>query len=434
VAPREVAEKALRHVRETLAAHGLRLNPEGTRIADFDDSVRFLGHLFVRSLALKEVEVGDEDEGSRLPPPDLARELTAEAGRPDDEGSPPDELPGEPRGARAPGLRVLYVREPRRRLVRVNEAFGVEEDGELIFAVQPGRVDRIELGPEVEPDAKALRHALAEAVPLTFVDGRGRTLGTLEPRPTERAKLHLAQATLILDPEARLGLARRLVAGRLFNQRSLLRRLNRRRKNPEVAKAAHDIGRLIRLLDRQPDMARLMGVEGRAGALYWPGLGRCLERGWTLTYRRRQPPPDPVNLAISYLASMLTRDITALAMRRGLHTGFGVLHETQDARHALALDLVEEFRAPLVEGLAVYLFNNRVLKAEMFDQKEGAVRLWAIGTKALIRGYEAWLDRSIESPRTRDRIGWRRLIDEQIVAYGAHALGRDAYACYALDH
>jgi len=426
------AEKTLERVRAALAEQGLALNAEGTRIAGFDDSLRFLGHLFVRSLALKEVEL---DAGSlRLPPPDVLGEAIDAGGEAPPWDAPAEDLLGGPRGARAPGLRVLYLMERGRRLVRVNEAFGVEEDGELIFAVQPGRVDRIELGPGVEPDPRAIRHALEAAVPLAFVDGHGTTLGTLEPRPAERARLHLAQARLVLDGEARQALARRLVAGRLFNQRAVLRRLNRRRKLPEVAKAAHAIGRLIRLLDRQPDQAGLMGVEGRAGALYWPALGQCLAHGWKLTHRRRQPPPDPVNLAISYLATMLTRDIAALAMRRGLHTGFGVLHETQDARHALALDLVEEFRAPLVEGLAVYLFNNRILKEEMFEAKDGAVRLWSNGTKALIRGYEAWLDRAVASPRTGDKVSWRRLIDEQIVAYGEHALGGEAYAPYALDH
>lgn len=426
------AERALEEVKEALAEQGLRLNAEGTRIADFDDSLRFLGHLFVRSMAMKEVEL--DGGGLRLPPPNVIGEAIDKGGQTPPWDAPADGLPGEAKGDRAPGLRVLYLMERGRKLVRVNESFGVVEDEELIFAVQPGRVDRIELGPGVEPDPNAIRHALTEGVPLAFVDGHGTTLGTLEPRPAERAKLHLEQARVILDEAARLALARRLVAGRLFNQRSLLRRLNRRRKRPEVAKAAHDIGRLIRLLDRQPDQAGLMGVEGRAGALYWPALGQCLEPGWKLTHRRRRPPPDPVNLVISYLATMLTRDIAALAMRRGLHTGFGVLHATQDARHALALDLVEEFRAPLVEGLAVYLCNNRILKPEMFEAKDGAVRLWSNGTKAIIRGYEAWLDRAVQSPRSGEKIGWRRLIDEQIVAYGQHMLGGEAYAPYALDH
>ena len=419
------AGEAHEHVARLLAEQGLRLDPDKTRIAGFEDSVRFLGHLFVRSLALKEVNY---DDGSiDLPPLGVAGTAVPAVD--------PFVPLGVARGDRAPRLRVLYVTEAGRSVDVRNRSFIVRDEGEEIFAVQPGRVDRIDLGPHVEVTTRALRHALDEAVPITFCDGHGQTEGTLEPRPAERAALHLAQARVVLDHEKRLALAAILVDGRLRNQRALLRRLNRRRKNPEVAKAAHDIGRLTRLLPKQPDLAGCMGVEGRAGALYWPALGACLEQGWKMTRRQRRPPPDPVNMAISYLATMLTRDIAALAASRGLHTGFGVLHASQDGRHALALDLIEEFRAPLVEGLAVYLFNNRILSEGMFHKDDrGSVRLWAPGVKALIRGYEGWLDRAIASPRRGEETSWRGLIDDQILAMADHIEGHASYRPYVMDY
>lgn len=425
----DAAEAAHDRIALLLGEQGLRLEPEKTRIVAFDDHLRFLGHLFVRSMALKEVTL--DDGTGELPPPNvLGRALDVEA-----EAGAPFGPAGSPRGERVPGLRVLYVTEPGRLLSLRNDSFVVREQDEEIFAVQPGRVDRIELGPRIGFDDRAIRHALGEKVPISFVDGHGASLGTLEPKPAERAALHLAQARVVLDPKARLALAACLADARIRNQRALLRRLNRRRKNPEVAKAAHTIGRLARLIPRQPDRDGLMGVEGRAGALYWPALGACLEHGWKLRHRRRRPPPDPVNLAISYLATMLTRDIAALVMRRGLHPGFGVLHETQDARHALALDLIEVFRAPLVEGLAVYLFNNRILKEGMFQHRDdGSAHVWAGGIKAMIRGYEAWLDRAITSPRDGKEVAWRRLIDQEIVAYARHVQGEDSYQPYLMDY
>jgi len=423
------AIEARERITGLLAALGLELNKESCRIVSFERGVRFLGHLFVRSLVVKEVEL---DDGSlELPRPELIGRVVDVA---DAEAGPAD-LPGVPSGDRAPGLRVLYVFEPKRELALRNKAFAVREEGVDLLAVPPERIDRIDLGPAVEVGAKALRHALAEAVPVAFVDGRGDVLGTLEPRLQARAALHLAQAKVALDASARVDLARLMVEGRIRNQRALLRRLNRRRKDAEVARAAQQIGRLARLLARQPDIEGLMGVEGRAGALYWPALGRCLEHGWSLQYRRRRPPPDPVNLAISYLATMLARDVAALAGRLGLHSGIGCLHVCEDGRHALALDIMEEFRAPLVEGLAVYLFNNRILKEGMFYRHDdGGVAIWREGVKALLRGYETWLDRAIESPWTTRMVRWRRLVEEQLAAYRRHVQGEAPYRPYLMSY
>ncbi|MEZ5847260.1 MAG: CRISPR-associated endonuclease Cas1 [Geminicoccaceae bacterium] len=427
-----IAENALSRIADILEEMGLELDPEKTRIVSFEKGFRFLGHLFVRSLVLQSAE--PEPATLELPPTDV---LARAAALDEPEPKSPEGLMGDDAEDHAPGLRVLYVTEPGRVLSVRNQAFTVEEAEEELIAIPPDRVDRIEIGPGSGLDMAALRHALGEAVPVAFLDGHGATLGTLEPAPQARAAVHLAQARTLLDPEARLDLARLLVEGRLHNQRVLLRRLNRRRKLPEVARPAHDIGRLLRLLPKQPDIAGLMGVEGRAGALYWPALGCCLEHGWKLTHRKRQPPDNAVNLAISWLATMLSRDAAAIAARLGMHTGMGVLHAVQDGRHSLALDIIEEFRAPLVEGLAVYLFNNRILKDDMFSPHgDHGVRISSPGVKALIRGYEAWLDRAIENPATGTKMRWRRLVEHQLLAFRRHCEsgGEERYKPYLMDH
>jgi len=424
---REAAAVAARaRMAELLEAHGLRLNPEKTRVVPFEKGFRFLGHLFVRSLVVKEIH---HDEG--MAPPDaaqtLGRVLDPAAAAEDDDAL----------DAHAVGLRVMYVLEPGRRLTLRNEAFAVEEDGRPILAVPPARVDRIEIGPRVDVTTEALRHALACRVPIAFVDGRGATQGTLDPAPGERAALHLAQAGAHVLPDRRLALARAIVDARLRNQRALLKRLNRKRKDPEVDDAAFRIGRIVRKLSVVPDVPAAMGVEGEAAALYWPALGRCLQHGWRLRKRVRRPPPDPVNLILSFLSSLLARDIHALALRRGLHPGLGALHTARDGHHALVSDLIEEFRAPLVEGLTVWLFNARLLKDGHFVRvpEEGMVRLAPEAGRIVVRQYEAWLDRLVVHPPSGRRMKWRRLVEAQAIAYG-RALVEDggSYQPYVMDY
>ena len=431
------AEAALKRMEGLLQRYGLRLNPEKTRIISFDEGFRFLGHLFVRSVVLpsKEEEVlSEEDEpGDALNDTEIDDENTELVDAPwaiveksEDEAT---------RSDLSPRLRVLYLKSPHRSLARRDWAFTIIEDDREVLAIHHKQVDRIEVGPDCDVDTDAIRLGLLTETPVAFVDGHGTLIGEAAPPEDNRPRLHLAQSAVIHDGEARRSLAAAIVDGRLYNQRALLYRLNRRRKDDEVKRTAKTIGRLRQKLKCGLDIDQLFGLEGEATRLYWPALGRCFEHGWTLTRRRRRPPPDPVNLIISWLASLLYRDLNALIRRHGLHPGFGVLHGHRPAQPALASDLIEAFRAPLVEGLAVYLFNNRILDRDHFSQNEdGSVRINAVGGEQVIREYEAWLDRPIQVPQTDQDVLWRGMMEEQIVAYRQAVLDGKAFLPYQLKY
>lgn len=426
------ARAMLPRVAALLEERGLRLNPEKTRIVDFAEGFRFLGHLFVRSLAMK---VDPEEDGAEEAATRLLREIAAgdeRAARARDEAEA-----GERAGWRAT-QRVLYLHGGRRRLGLRNQSLTVSEEGRELLALPAERVERIDLGPEAEAEPVALRQALAAGIVVQFVDGFGATEGTLTPSSSRRAGLHLAQAGIVLDPVRRLELARRLVAGRIHNQRALLRRLlPAGAHDVETETALAGLNRAYRqTADPTLDLAALMGTEGAAAALYWPALGRRLKRGWSLTHRVRRPPTDPVNAVLSLTAAMLTREVAALVSRHGLHPGFGALHGSRDGHDGCVYDLVEEFRAPLAEGLTVTLFNNREVSAADFltiETPAAAVRLTGEGRRRVIQGYERWLDRPVASPRG-GKVVWRRLIEEQVLAYAAHCRDEAPYAPYRMDY
>ncbi len=444
---REIAQGALERVGALLKERGLKLNPEKTRLVGYDEKLRFLGRLFVRSMMLRPTEAEEAPKEQHLAPQSAQVPLSAPADHilisqsPPASTAPPENCRGADEdkdefGDGAPGLRVLYLMEPGRRLELRNEAFAIWEADTLAAAIPPQRVDRIEIGPAAQVNDAALRHAMIHGIPVAFVDGRGETLGWLAPPDDSRGGLHRAQAAVVLDPARRLDLAKRIVEGRLRSQRAQLRRLAPKSTDPaRVGEAADKIGHAIRRLERADTIDGALGEEGAAGARYWPALGLCLKHGWQFEKRVRRPPPDGPNLAFSYLSSMLARDVAALVRRRGLHTGFGALHSVRDGFDALVADLMEEFRAPLAESVTVYLLNNRILKPEMFARNDdGSVTLWGPAAKALIRGFEAKMNATVRSPRSGHKIRWRRIIAEQIDAYAAHVEGRAPYRPYGMDY
>jgi CRISPR-associated protein Cas1 len=422
----ERARAVLHRVDQVLAHLGLSLNRDKTRVVSFDAGFRFLGHLFVKSMVLPSPR-RDQDGGEAL--------LRALAQRDEREAAEDARQAAEENAGLSPVTRVLYVMERGRTLALRNQSLTVMEGETELLALSPGRVGRVEIGPAAGFEDEALRACLMDGIPVHMVDGAGQTRGACLPPTLDRAGLHLAQARLALDPDARADVARVLAGAKIHNQRSLLRRLNRSLKDGEVAKVASRIGRLLRKLPLQGDAAAIMGVEGEAAALYWPALARLLRDPWRLDRRLRRPPPDPVNLVLSWLSALLTRDLETLVVRHGLHPGFAVLHGIRDHHQGCVYDLMEPLRGPLVEALAMTLFNQKHLKVEHFDQSDPThCRILPEGRREVIRGWEAWLDKPIRSPRSGHHLTWRGLMEEEILAFVRQVTGGEPFAPYRMDY
>jgi hypothetical protein len=83
--------------------------------------------------------------------------------------------------------------------------------------------------------------------------------------------------------------------------------------------------------------------------VYFTGFARLLRGGETfqLEGRNRRPPTDPVNALLSFVYSLLTKELTVTLQAVGFDPHLGFLHQPHYGRPSLALDLAEEFR-PLV--------------------------------------------------------------------------------------
>jgi len=426
------AEGALTRVAALLREHGLSLNPEKTRIVDFDRGFHFLGRLFVRSFVMK---LFDDDAPSEDAV--AAAESVARAAAPPP--SAPSEDEGWEAGAHSPGFRVLYVMERSRRLSVAGEAFAVYDGEDRILAAPHRRLARIELWPETSLDVEALDLAAASGVAICRVNGYGETVGVFEGEPSigARARRHFAQATLAADPARRLELARRVVEARARHQRALIHRINRERRDADSAAAAAQINRLLRRLRKPDSVEAAMGYEGQSAALYWPCLARALDQDMGFSgRRRRRPAGGPFDALLNALTALLARDVRVAIVRHGLHPGFGVLHAPGDAREALVYDLMEEFRAALVEATALALVNRKAVTPAMFEkQSTGHFKMDRVAWQALARGYEATAARPIGSAlRQGRRVSWRQAMSDQAALWAAHCEGRAEYAPIAIDY
>jgi CRISPR-associated protein Cas1 len=237
-------------------------------------------------------------------------------------------------------------------------------------------VERLVLLGPVRLSPAAVQTLLAARIPVVLAGTRGRYWGVLSAG-CDDAEMLVAQVRRYQDATYRLGVARAVVGAKVEHQRRLLTRHGRNHPNPLLTEAAGKLAELRATLPTRASVAEVMGVEGRASGLYFSAFGACLrQEGLAFEGRNRRPPRDPVNAALSLGYMLVLAEMTTILIGEGLHPGIGFLHEVDRGRPALALDLLELARQPVVDRLTLSLFNRRVLSpADFTARPDGGVQL-----------------------------------------------------------
>jgi CRISPR-associated protein Cas1 len=217
------------------------------------------------------------------------------------------------------------------------------------------------------------------------------------------------------------------IDGKIHNTRVLLRRLNRRRALPQVTEAEAAIAALQARIPVTTELNRLRGLEGAAAHVLFGTVRHLLQEHWRFPGRRRRPPTDPLNVLLSYGYGVLFANLHTLAERQGLDVRLGHLHASDGRHPALISDLMEEFRAPLVDAVAINLLLNEHLRPEDFVWQGDAAqpcRLTDDARKRYLAALQARLRSSVMHPRAGMRLDWQRLLQYQVWHY-ARVVMRD---------
>lgn len=242
-----------------------------------------------------------------------------------------------------------------------------------------------------------LMHRLAEeGVALVLLDANGRFKARLEGAVSGNVLLRQAQYRAVDDLGRSLGIARNCVAGKVRNCRQVLLRGAREAKSPEdgdsLSRGADDLAATLRALPQAQDMDALRGLEGEAARQYFAVLNHLLRSsardGFKMDGRSRRPPRDRINALLSFVYALLMNDCRSALEAAGLDPQVGYLHALRPGRAALALDLMEEFRA-LADRLVLSLINRGQITAGDFVEREGgAVMLQGDARKAVLVAYQ----------------------------------------------
>lgn len=292
----------------------------------------------------------------------------------------------------------------------------VEHDGDVISRLPEEQLERALLLGGIGLSTGFLNFALDKRIPVTFLTQDGQYKGRLDPGGLRDVALRLAQYRMLDDPARRRAIAVPLVRAKIAAQRAVLLRSHRNRPCASLTAAAQVMDALAVRLGRAETLPQIMGLEGNAARAYFAALPSALRRPLPFRGRSRRPPKDPVNALLSLGYGLLTAEILGALAGVGLDPQIGVFHSARGRMPALAEDVLELFRAPVADALALALVNLGVMQEEHFEAApNGGVLLTGPALASYFRHYRRRMQASFH-----DREGCPTSFRREVQAQAAH--------------
>ena len=317
--------------------------------------------------------------------------------------------------------RPLYVTEQGARIGIRSGRVVVSKQRSTIEQLRIIDVSQIAIYGNVQISSQMMRAAFREGIPVCWFSYGGWFQGIAEGLPSKHVMLRRRQVAIAA--QAGLPIAQAMVQGKLRNSRTFLRRNAR----ADVQKVLTQLKSLADNVESSESIESLIGMEGTGARLYFSKFVSMISNQDVNTFdfrgRNRRPPRDPVNCLLSYVYSLLTKDLTAVVIAVGFDPYLGVMHRPRFGRPALALDLAEEFRPLVAESVVINVINNGEIKPRDFVHKAGGVSLTQKGRRSVLAAYERRLDVQVTHPTYGYKITYRRVFEVQARVLAAHLLG-----------
>lgn len=237
---------------------------------------------------------------------------------------------------------------------------------------------------------KAIHQLLIDGIPVNFFSGRGKYYGVLQSTYElgKKSQVMNRQFSIFEDDRFRLELAKKMIQAKIHNQRVLLSRLCKARTSYIT-----QFNQITAAEKKIPDAVseeQIMGFEGIAARSYFQIMGQIVETDFRFEKRTRRPPKDAFNSMLSLGYTLLSHENVTALQSAGLNPYNGLLHAERNGGAALAFDMIEEWRVPVVDAAVTSMVNGHEIKIDDFmnDYDGNAIYLTNQGMRKFLKKYE----------------------------------------------
>lgn len=322
-------------------------------------------------------------------------------------------------------MSILLISEQGSRLTKRGRSLILFKDRKKKLIYPLSNVERILLMGRIEFSSTLIGLLLRENIELVFLTMDGRYKGRLTGPTSKNVFIRQTQYGRLKDETFRLQFSKAILLGKCFNQQKLITQYLRER-DEQLQRRWQNVQSS---LEQAQDLYTLRGLEGSFSALYFKYFKSLLKYRMGFEKRIKHPPPDPINILLSLGYTLLFNNVYALIEGHGLDPFAGFFHELDYGHPALVSDLMEEFRAPLVDRLVLNVVNRQQVKEEDFSPEEGVYRLSREGLQKFLEAYRQLI---LQKQKVKEeQLNYLQIIHQQVLQFRRYLEGkRDHYEAF----
>lgn len=317
---------------------------------------------------------------------------------------------------------TLYLSEQGSVLHKRGDTLVVTKEGVQLLEVECHRVDTVLIFGNVQFSTQAVVEMLEHNIEFALLSMDGKLRGQLTPPLPKNILLRVAQYERIQEENFVIQQAREVVRVKIENSLEVLKQADWHNPLSDYSSARRGLEESMGKIETVERLEELNGLEGAVARHYFQAFPILLKaEGIQFQGRVRRPPTDPVNAILSFGYTLLGSRIQSLLDASGFDPYLGFMHQVDYGRPSLALDLLEVFRAPVVDRATIRLFNLKILKAGDFtEEPDKGLRL---NRESLKKFFTEW-------EKTLTKMDFHGILKRQIDSLAAMFKGEREYPDY----
>lgn len=314
----------------------------------------------------------------------------------------------------------LYITEQGTRIRKQGNHLHLSKDNKLVGDYLISEISSINIIGAASISTDAISSLNNAGTNISLLNHSGHFMGKFSPQSAKNVYLRLAQYEIYHNKQKSFDIAKEFVITKIQRGITLLETCNKNPHNPFHFNSRPTMQKSLRsAIDYcGPDKNILRGIEGYAARTYFSCYAKCLINNFDFPGRKFHPCTDLVNSLLSLGYAFTTRKIETMLESYGFDTAIGYLHEPEYGRPSLALDILEEFRHPLVDRLVLKILNRKFIDKNDFihknSSKDSPIQLTQDGMKKFISHYEEYFNSQNRIASENKLSSWNTLLRQRI--------------------
>ncbi|MBI3412904.1 MAG: CRISPR-associated endonuclease Cas1 [Candidatus Aenigmarchaeota archaeon] len=259
--------------------------------------------------------------------------------------------------------------------------------------------------------ARVVKLAMENDVDILYINMAGKPYARIYPcklggttltrrrQATQHASLKVTEAV------------KNIIRSKIYNQIALLKSLEKTRESVDFSVEIKDISeQVLKICSLEGGIEELrknlLGIEGFCSSKYFG----CLSRILPFTERQHEAK-DPFNAMLNYGYGILYSEVERACIIAGLDPYLGFMHTDRYNKPSLVLDMIEQFRQPVVDRAVINLFSRKQIEDSDFEQSGKVFMLSKKGREKLIAEVLSIINRKV-SYKGRE-LSWKSIILER---------------------